>query len=303
VEYKIHQYRFDNFTKFEDIIRESLNFLGYAESLNPIHGLVDLNIYNHCHVSEVYTDNNIIFKPTAPTSNHFALDTIGYANASTLAYEEPVLNEDIEQMDWAHIIELRSAKTNKWDDSILLKWRKPKKEIPDDHILIIGQMPDDETVKGFGYGNHLYKISDIAFRLKSIGENFIIKLHPSYKPKDKWEKSLLNRWKKFDFDVRTGYESVHDYLKKSRVAIVDNSTAGIECLMHGVPVISYGWPEYHWVTKNLQSLTQLDVIVNDLSWHHKADSDRFIHWYINKYLCHDVDSTAIRLKEIIEWKL
>ena len=150
VEYKIHQYRFDNFTKFEDIIRESLNFLGYAESLNPIHGLVDLNIYNHCHVSEVYTDNNIIFKPTAPTSKHFALDTMGYANASTLAYEEPVLNEDIEQMDWAHIIELRSAKTNKWDDSILLKWRKPKKEIPDDHILIIGQMPDDETVKGYG---------------------------------------------------------------------------------------------------------------------------------------------------------
>ena len=124
MEYKIHQYRFDNFNKFEDIIRKSLNVLGYAESNNHD----GLNIYNHCHVSEVYTDNNIIFKPTAPTSKHFALDTIGYANASTLAYDEPVLNEDIEQMDWAHIIDLKNAKTNKWDDSILLKWRKPKKD-------------------------------------------------------------------------------------------------------------------------------------------------------------------------------
>ena len=34
MEYKIHQYRFDNFNKFEDIIRKSLNVLGYAES-NP----------------------------------------------------------------------------------------------------------------------------------------------------------------------------------------------------------------------------------------------------------------------------
>ncbi len=300
MEYKIHQYRFDNFTKFEDIIKESLNFLGYNDSnLSSVKHIPDVNIYNHCHVSELYTDNNIIFKPTAPTSKHFALDTLGYANASTLAYEEPQLNDDITQMDWASIVELRNTKPNKWDDSILLKWRKPKKEIPDDHILIIGQMPDDETVKGFGYGSHLYKISDIAFRLKSIGENFIIKLHPSYKPKDKWEKDLLNRWKKFDFDVRTGYESVHDYLKKSRVVIVDNSTAGIDCLMHEVPLISYGWPEYHWATARLQTLPQLESLVSDLSWHNPVYSRMFIEWYINHYLCSDINSTIRRLKEIL----
>ena len=295
VEYKIHQYRFDNFNKFEDIIRKSLNVLGYAESNNHD----GLNIYNHCHVSEVYTDNNIIFKPTAPTSKHFALDTIGYANASTLAYEEPVLNEDIEQMDWAHIIDLKNAKTNKWDDSIILKWRKPKKEIPDDYVLIIGQMPNDETVKGFGFGSHLGKINDIAFRLKSIGQPFIIKLHPSYKATSKWERSLLNRWKKFDFDVRTGYQSIHDYLKKAKVAIVDNSTAGIECLMHEVPLISYGWPEYHWATARLQTLPQLEYLVKDLSWHKPMYAKQFTEWYINHYLCTDINSTIRRLKEIL----
>jgi len=47
----------------------------------------------------------------------------------------------------------------------------------------------------------------------------------------------------------------------------------------------------------------LGILVNDLSWHNRHDSDRFIHWYINRYLCNDVNSTSTRLKEIIEWKL
>merc|ERR1711991_984613 len=117
---------------------------------NPIHGLVEWNVYNHCHVNEVYTANNIIFKPTAPTSRHFALDTIGYANSSSLAFNKPL---QVEMRYWPEtdhnvINALIETKSNKWDDSILLKWRKPKIKIPNDHVLIIGQQPHDETVNG-----------------------------------------------------------------------------------------------------------------------------------------------------------
>ena len=89
-------------------------------------------------------------------------------------------------------------------------------------------------------------------------------------------------------------KKIHDFLPKTRVAILENSTAGIECMMHGVPIISYGWPEYHWVTQKLQSLTQLNELVSDLSWHYKSDTEQFIHWYINRYLCHDLKSTQRR---------
>lgn len=272
-----------------------MNLLGHNESDNP-----QINIYNHCYQSEVSTNKNIIFKPTAPTSKHFALDTIGYANSSSLAFEEPDwIKEFVE--DSNYIQSLIDQKTTKWDDSILLKWKKAK-DVADDHILIIGQVPTDETVNGFGFGDHFKKLSMIVDYLKD--ENLIVKLHPSTRMKIKGKvKDKVDKWIQDGIDVRTEYESIHDFLPKTRVAILENSTAGIECLMHGVPVISYGWPEYHWVTKNLQTLTQLDIIVNDLSWHDRDNSDRFINWYINKYLCHDVDSTAIRLKEIIEWKL
>ena len=301
MEYKIHQYRFDNFTEFEAIIREAMNLLGHKEGNNP-----DINIYNHCYQSEVSTNRNIIFKPTAPTSKHFALDTIGYANSSSLAFDHRMggkhhfLEKPTEE-EYKYIQNLIDQKSNKWDDSILLQWKKAR-DIASDHILIIGQVPTDETVNGFGFGDHFKKLSMIVDYLKD--ENLIVKLHPSPKMKIKGKvKDKVDKWIQNGIDVRTKFESIHDFLPKTKVAILENSTAGIECLMHGVPVISYGWPEYHWVTKNLQTLTQLDVIVNDLSWHDKDDADSFIHWYINKYLCHDVNSTATRLKEIIEWKL
>lgn len=287
MEYKIHQYRFDNFTKHEEIIRQALNELGHVE------GGDELNIYNHCHVSEVHTNNNIIFKPTAPTSRHFVLDTLGYANSSSLAFNKPLA---VEMRNWPEtdhnvINALIETKSNKWDDSILLKWRKPK-QIPKDHILVIGQMPDDETVHGFGFGDHIAKLKMIVDRLH--GENVVIKLHPRYK-----NPVLVKQWKDAGHIVIDGYISIHDVLPHARVAIIDNSTAGIECLMHQVPIISYGWPEYHWATKKLQTLTELPNLVKHLDWHDAEYANNFILWYIHEYLCYDVESTKTRIDGII----
>ncbi len=292
MEYKIHQYRFDNFTRFEDVIREAMNALGHTESNNP-----DVNIYNHCYQAEVSTNNNIIFKPTAPTSKHFALDTIGYANSSSIAFKEPdwFLVPTKENLDY--IQSLVKAKSNKWDESILLKWKKAK-DIAEDHILIIGQVPSDETVNGFGFGDHFKKLSMIVDSLQK--ENIIVKLHPSSRMKIKGKvKDKVDKWIQDGIDVRTEYESIHDFLPKTRVAILENSTAGIECMMHSVPIISYGWPEYHWVTNKLQSLTQLNELVSNLSWHSETSQTMFINWYINNYLCTDIESTMKRLRQIL----
>lgn len=282
MEYKIHQYRFNNFTKHEEIIRQALNELGHVE------GGDELNIYNHCHVSEVHTNNNIIFKPTAPTSRHFALDTLGYANSSSLAFNKPKFEW---KRNWGIINGFIETKSNKWDDSILLKWRKPK-QIPKDHILVIGQMPDDETVHGFGFGDHIAKLKMIVDKLH--GENVVIKLHPRYK-----NPVIVKEWKDAGHTVIDGYITIHDVLPHTRVAIIDNSTAGIECLIHQVPVISYGWPEYHWATKKLQSLTELPDLIKHLDWYDKEYADNFISWYIHEYLCDDVESTKKRINGIL----
>ena len=285
--YKFYDYKFEKISdRYYDIIRSAMNNLGHREVIGD--NSADYHFYNHTTTN---SKNTFIVKPTAPTSRHFAIDTIGYANSSALSFTKPDINDDIEQMNWESIIELRNTKPNKWDDSVLLKWRNAK-GIPDDHILIIGQIPDDETVNGFGFGDHIKKLDMIVDKLH--GENVVIKLHPKYK-----NKALVKKWKEAGHHVLTGFDCIHSILPKTRVAIIDNSTAGIECLMHEVPIISHGWPEYHWATQKLQTLPQLENLVNDLSWHRPVYARQFIEWYINNYLCHDVKTTERRLTEIL----
>ena len=289
--YKFHDYKFEKIAnKYYDTIRSAMNNMGHEECKNFSNYTADINFYNHT-VNSTYTPGMIIVKPTAPTSQHFALDTIGYANSSSLAYTEPDINDDIEQMDWVSIEELRKTRPNKWDDSVLLKWRDAK-DIKDGHILIIGQMPDDETVNGFGFGDHIKRMDMIINKLKN--ENLVIKLHPRYK-----NKTLVKKWRDAGHRVITGFDCIHSILPKTRVAIVDNSTAGIECLMHEVPIISHGWPEYHWATQKLQTLPQLKDLVWDLTWYRPVYARQFIEWYINHYLCSDIKTTQKRLTEIL----
>ncbi len=288
--YKFHDHKFDNMGKYYAVIREAMDNLGHSEVFEPYSA--DINFYNHIHS---FGDHRIIVKPTAPTAKHFALDLHGYANTSEIAYKKPKIYLN-QWNEWGVITDLIKKKSNKWDDSILLKWRKDKQPIPDEHILVIGQMPDDETVNGFGFGDHWKRLCMIVEFLKKFnGFNTVVKLHPRMKGKD----VQIEKWRKDGITVVDGYISIHDILPKTYIAIVDNSTAGIECLMHQVPIISYGWPEYHWATAKAQTLPHMESLLRDLDWYDKEYADNFILWYITEYLCHDVDSTEKRLCKLI----
>jgi hypothetical protein len=298
VEYKIHDHKYEwkgNFNKAKNLIETALQELGHTEGDNG------LDIYNHTCLDNLNDLHwPVLFvKPTAPTGEHFAIDDLGYANSSRLTFEEPIEYEHMyshlnptNHMNWSNIVDLIERKANKWDDSILLKW-KPAKKVPEDHILIIGQLVGDETVDGFGFGHHFTRLSQVVGKLED--ENIVVKLHPKFRG----FKKTIQGWRDKGIDVRTGFNSIHDFLPRTRVAIIDNSTSGIECLMHQVPIISYGWPEYHWVTKKLKSLTELRGLVSNTSWHHKDRAKKFIYWYIHDYLCYDLHSTKRRLKECL----
>ena len=309
MEFKFKDYRYTfegNFAYAAGCIKHALELMGHTEWEEPYYeaktdsalndgytSFPELHIYNHCHKSELNTPNNIIFKPTAPTSQHFQICRKGYANSSEITFDEPfeyqIRKYDITEQKYVQ--DLIERRANKWDDSIMLKW-KDSQNIPDDHILIIGQMPEDETVDGFGFGDHIKKLSMIVDKLKN--QNLVIKIHPRYK-----NKNLINKWKEEGHLVITGYESIHSILPKTKVAITENSTAGIECMMHDVPIISYGYPDYHWITKDLRILTEINNYVDDLSWFDIENSRKFLYWYIFDYLCYDINSTVNRLQQLI----
>ena len=288
--YKFHNNKFDNMGRYYDVIRKSMNELEHREVVGDSEA--DMHFYNHI-TNEEERPGMIIVKPTAPTSKHFQMCKLGYANSSAITFEDPCwwAFTKIQPGQWGKIEDMVKRRANKWDDSILLKWRDSK-AVRDNHILIIGQMPDDETVNGFGFGNHITKLEMIVEKLKD--RNLVIKLHPRYK-----NPSLVKKWENAGHQVITGYKSIHSILPKTWVAIVDNSTAGIECMMHDVPIISYGYPDYHWITKDLRSLTRLNNNIDNLRWFNKKQSREFLCWYVFNYLCTDIPTTTRRLKELL----
>ena len=70
-------------------------------------------------------------------------------------------------------------------------------------------------------------------------------------------------------------------------------------MMHDVPIISYGYPDYHWITKDLRILTRLNEYVDNTSWFNVSTSRKFLTWYIFDYLCCDIPSTMKRLEELL----
>ena len=301
--YKFHEHRYTfkgNFSYAADCIRHSLDMMGHEEDNES----PELHVYNHtCRDLEPdMPENSIIFKPTAPTSKHFQICRLGYANSSEITFEEPVEYEyrKYDNIEWNEINDLIERRANKWDDSIMLKWPDAK-NVKKDHILIIGQMPEDETVMGFGFGDHWKKMCMIIDKLEDR-DNLVIKLHPRIRKASHRIKDInkyIEEWKGKGHQVFSSYESIHSILPYTKVAITENSTAGIECMMHDVPIISYGYPDYHWITNDLRILTKLRNSVDDLTWFNKEKSRRFLCWYVFDYLCYDIPTTMRRLEEIL----
>ena len=300
MKFKFHEtrYTFDrgNFSYAADCIKHALEMMGHEEQSKN----ADLHIYNHtCRDLEPDMEENaIIFKPTAPTSKHFQICRRGYANSSEITFYEPMYDwKKIANEEWDEVQSMIERRANKWDDSIMLKWPDAE-DVKDNHILIIGQKPDDETVNGFSFGDHWKKLCMIVEKLNER-PNLVIKLHPSEDRKLQMEAKTIEKWKQKGHQILTGYQSIHSVLPKTKVAITENSTAGIECMMHDVPIISYGYPDYHWITKDLRILTRLNEYVDNLGWFNVSSSRKFLLWYINDYLCSDIPSTGRRLERLL----
>lgn len=282
--------------------------IGIKDNLN------DVYVYNHTTLSKiketgfiVSNNKNIFIKPTGPTSDHFTLDHLGYASATSITYQKPNFESvNSNSFYFNEVSKIKKNKINKWSGVKHLTPTDVIQKIPNNHVLVLGQVPADETVNGMSFGNHWDKLSQIIDKLiKGSQYPIVLKMHPvsiTNEHKEYYQRKLgkyVNYWKEKGVTVIDGRESLHDILPKSRVAIIENSTAGLECLFHEVPIISYGYPEYHWVTKDMRHITWLNNYVNDISWYDNELAKKWVTWYCTKYQCYDQQSTKKRLKEIL----
>lgn len=279
-------------------------------------GIIDsddaIYVYNHTYLDDLRKHKYFIgkkalfIKPTGPGPNYFTIDTEGYAATSEITYKEPDYKSFDSQFFFDMVVpELIKNREHKWSDREDLQFNRRPAYTPKDHILVIGQMPGDETVTKISFGNHWAKLCDLVKYLKKEDHPLVIKLHPTLKTESEkdggwtYYKDQITQWYSEGIQVLHGFESLYDILPNTKVAIVENSTAGIDCLIHQVPVISYGYPEYHWVTKDLRHLNKLNEYIEDLSWWDKEIANKWVSWYCMEYQCYDYSSTLKRLTQIL----
>lgn len=315
---------YGNWAEMYCYVTLALSNLGYTVNRSPLieapslqhmtnEGIVDnpedLYIYNHTFLEELNTrgltrgPNILVLKPTGPTSKHFTIDPIGYAATSSITYTKPDFeNYDSTSFFNTDVVGYINDRESKWSDrKDEFGFLQEELDVPDNHVLVLGQMPADQTVTEMSFGSHWIKMCSIVEELMHT-EEVVVKIHPTLKGEcDDWEiyQTKIDEWRENGVTVFDDFQSLYDILPKARVAILENSTSGIECAMHDVPMISYGYPEYHWITKDLRHLSQLKSYVRDLSWFDIERSRSFIAWYCQQYQCYDYESTLKRIKELL----
>lgn len=276
----------------------------------------DLVLYTHT------TDNHVrgfngpqwFIKSTAPDQFHATLDTLGYGPFSSITYSKPdfesVADSDLDDYFATKVSKWIDARTSKWGDDIFTS-AGPGGE---DYVLVLAQTFKDETVDGMWFGNYWTALYQVVNVLAQIEPRVVVKLHPWTdghggfdcvgKPKaptttehsDKCRAELEKIGP--NVEVYSGMGSVHDFIKQSRCVVLCNSSSGLDALLHKKPIISWGYPEYHWAAYDMRHLCELPRAL-DLTWFNERRAAQFIYWYTERYCIYDQASANRRVGKLL----
>lgn len=275
---------------------------------------IDICIYNHTDISwitgnVVKSRKNLFFKPTVPEQGYTTIDELGYGPFSSVYYNKPdfeVFTEnDINLFYSTDVDRWIKLRSNKWNDS----FSPEKTEInEEDYYLVLGQCYGDEVVNRHDFGSYKNKIESIVAELTRVDSKrkIIVKLHPYTNGADQPMhggfveviKNEIGRIGK-NVIVYTGNLSIHDFLPKARCVLIANSGAGFEAMMHNKPIISWGNPEYHWITYKLVHLADMIRAINIENWFNEFKQKQFLYWYTKFYCFNDTKSCIRRVGELI----
>jgi hypothetical protein len=270
----------------------------------------DICIYNHTDISHIIGNvipvkENWFFKPTVPDEFHTTLDKIGYGAYSSVGYIKP----DFESLNKEDTDIFFNTKVKNWIDNKATKWGKRfdngEQEVEyDNYYLVLGQCGGDEVVTRHDFGHYFTKLEQIVRELSRIDNKLIVvKLHPytdgEFAKDFNFSMALKSKLEMIDQKVKVfiGKSNVHNFIDKAYCILLANSGAGFEVMMHRKPMITWGFPEYHWITYDLRHLADLRRAVK-LDWFKSEKQDMFLYWYMEKYCFYNQETCDRRVREL-----
>lgn len=280
---------------------------------NPNVDSCDICIYNHADISHLTGDilqvkQNWFFKPTVPDEFHTTIDELGFGPYSSITYKKP----DYESMPDAKVDEFFNTQVASWVKNRKTKWGKFFKSTEEiipykDYYLVLGQCSGDEVVTRHDFGSYAVKLEQVIRELVRIDivRDVVVKLHPymdgEFAKDNKYSTEIKQRLTTISprVHVYTGKSNVHEFIRNARCVLLANSGAGFEAMMQHKPIISWGYPEYHWTTYDLRHLASL-IVALKLDWFDVKKQDKFLCWYMEKYCFFDQASANNRIKELLK---
>lgn len=278
----------------------------------------DLVIYNHAEKSEIIGEGIInakktwFFKPTVPDNKQTTLDELGYGSYSSPTYNKP----EFEVYSQEEVDHFFNTKVKKWKNTNECKFGKnyfPKSDTPredTDYVLILGQTSGDTVVERQDWGSYNNKLIMVIRELNSqTKDKIVVKLHPytngvGYDSEKDFNyiEDLTKIIKEIspEIEVISDNTSIHSLLPNAKYIMTANSGAGLEAMMYHKPIISFGFPEYHWITYDLRKVCDIHRAIKTDEWFDKELSDKYLYWYMTKYCIYNQASTNNRVKELLE---
>lgn len=279
----------------------------------------DLVLYTHTTAGQVrgFNGPQWFMKSTGPDQFHMTLDPLGFGPYSSIAYQKPPF-DDLARIEDQEVNEYFSTKVPGWIEKKTSKWGDgvfdPVILPNDDFVLVLGQVFNDEVVDGMWFGDYWKALFSVVQVLSQVETNVVVKLHPwtdgtggfgpdgKPLPQEKTEMAdhatMMLQALGPNVRVYSGMGSIHDFLDKCKCVVLCNSSAGIDAMLHRKPIISWGFPEYHWITYDLRHLCDLPRALN-LDWYSSWAQDRFIYWYTERYCVYDFPSAKRRVQELL----
>jgi hypothetical protein len=248
---------------------------------------------------------NWFFKPTVPDKLHSTLDILGYGPYSSITYKKPDF-EDISQED---VDTFFSTQVEGWIKSKTCKWgnklSKEKVIKESDYYLVLGQCGGDSVVTQYDFGHYFTKLEQVVKELTRVGNRpVVVKLHPYTDGEGAndttFSVSIKQKLEAISPKVKVylGKINIHSFIEKAYCVFLANSGAGFEVMMHHKPMITWGYPEYHWVTYDLRHLADIHMAIR-LDWFDKDKQDKFLYWYMEKYCFYNQETSDRRVQEML----
>ena len=168
--------------------------------------------------------------------------------------------------------------------------RKPLKLEYNDYVFFPCQIPHDETIK-FHSDITVEETLKVLLDWSSVTRNHVvIKGHPVNPGSMASIKAVANEY------IHTWIDdySIHDLIAGAKMVVTVNSGVGLEAILHGKQVVTFGRADYDLVTYNATSKNYFDVLSGAYNTADMVNLNRYKRfmnqWYDTYYDTENVDT-------------